>query len=270
MFSKRFFIAFLTALLFTYPACAAEEVNLDAAPPTAETSHDAAASPESAASPDAAHTVSTDQPQTSAYAASGDARSADAATVRPPLPEMYSRAIELASDKEALAARVSALFAEGRKRDAARMIGAELGRERSGSLAFLGSYCAAVLPKTGTIDEQAEFLAQLLYGYGKAGVLLVTLDGISRARVYDRKTGEQWKKVPAGGVPTDEKTERVFGARGYIAVPFTVGEIFKVDLTGKDGGFTKVCKVMPGGVNAKGWQGGKWDRELTIRGDKLF
>ena len=265
MFSKRFFIAFLTALLFACPALAAEEVNLDAAPPTAEISQDAAASPESAVSPDAAHTVSTDQPQPSA-----DARSADAATVQQLLPEMYSRAIDLASDKEALTARVSALFAEGKKRDAARMIGAELGRERSGSLAFLGSYCAAVLPKTGTIDEQAEFLAQLLYGYGKAGVLLVTLDGISGARVYDRKTGDQWKKVPAGGVPTDEKTERVFGARGYIAVPFTVGEIFKVDLTGKEGGFTKVCKVMHGGVNSKGWQGGKWDRELTIRGDKLF
>ena len=97
---------------------------------------------------------------------------------------------------------------------------------------------------------------------------MVSEEGIKKLRASGRRRGEFWKFVEDGKVPS-EKLERIYKADDVVYIPFSYGEIFLLDLVGSEQGEAVVWKILPGGVNRKAWPAGPWEREITIRGDKV-
>ena len=161
------------------------------------------------------------------------------------------------------------LLAAGREKEAAIKIGGIMGAERKKSMAYLGFYCRKALPHVdGGMDERARFLSWFLRGYGKSGVVILSEEGIEMIRATGRKRGEFWRFVEEGNVPSD-KLDRIYGSSDAIYIPFADREIFILDIIGSDKGEAALWKVFPGGVNKKTWSSGTWEREVTVRGDRL-
>ena len=55
-----------------------------------------------------------------------------------------------------------------------------------------------------------------------------------------------------------------------VFVPLENGEVLKVDLYGSGTAKVRMWKMLQGGMNSKVWEAGIWEREVTVRGDKLF
>ena len=225
-----------------------------------------AAENENAASGDAAPSF-----QTSVTAVSSDMEEADADFV---LPKIYEVSISLiypgeGDKKDQLTASIKNLLIQNGEKEAARTLGEMLGLQRKNSKAYLGFYCRKALPTlSGDLNDRAEFLRWFLTGYGKSGVVMVSEEGIKKLSASGRRRGEFWKFVEDGKVPS-EKLERIYKADGVVYIPFSPGEIFLLDIVGSEQGEAVVWKILPGGVNRKAWPAGPWEREITIRGDRV-
>ncbi len=174
------------------------------------------------------------------------------------------------SAKDALRSSLNSLLKEGKEAEAATMIGEEMGSMRTRSMAYIGFYCRRALPYAcGDLDERARFLKSFLKGYGKYGVLIISDDSIEEIRATGRKRGKFWETVEDGNVPSN-KFERIYPASDAVYIPFSAGEVFIVDIVGSENGEAVFWKVLPDGINKKVWGPGKWEREVTVRGDKLY
>lgn len=190
------------------------------------------------------------------------------------LPKIYEVSISLiypgeGDKKDQLTASIKNLLVENGEKEAARTLGEMLGLQRKNSKAYLGFYCRKALPSlSGDLNDRAEFLRWFLTGYGKSGVVMVSEEGIKKLSASGRRRGEFWKFVEDGKVPS-EKLERIYKADDVVYIPFSYGEIFLLDLVGSEQGEAVVWKILPGGVNRKAWPAGPWEREITIRGDRI-
>ena len=189
------------------------------------------------------------------------------------LPPVYKRSLKmLAQDgckTDDLESSIIGLLSENRDSDAAKALGEAFGQIKKSSCRYVGYFCVEALHYLGRdLDSQARFLSFFLSGYGKCGVLMFTQEGIASFNASGRRRGAIWKLARGPGSSKEEG--RIFKGRYAIFIPFSAGEIFKVDLYGKPGGTVKVWKILPGGVNEKSWPGGQWEREITVRGDKLY
>lgn len=196
-------------------------------------------------------------------------QAAEAVTV---LPEVYAESLKyVKNDASKLKKELEALLSEGKEKEAARKLGSVFGREHGGEVSYLGFYSIKFLPFVDkSLDVQAKFMAQFLRGYGDAGVLLFSTGALSGFSVYGKDGSGPWENASLEAAVGGQKTGRVFKRNGIVAIPFSSGEIFRLDLLGREGGETKMCKILPGGANVKSWTGGKWERDVTVRGDKLF
>lgn len=226
-----------------------------------------AAENENAASGDAVPSF-----ETSVTAVSSDMEKETDADVM--LPEIYEVSISLiypgeGDKKDQLTASIKNLLIQNGEKEAARTLGEILGLQRKNSKAYLGFYCRKALPTlSGDLNDRAEFLRWFLTGYGKSGVVMVSEEGIKKLRASGRRRGEFWKFVEDGKVPS-EKLERIYKADDVVYIPFSYGEIFLLDLVGSEQGEAVVWKILPAGVNRKAWPAGPWEREITIRGDRI-
>ena len=261
MFSKKFAAAvIITALAFT-PAWAAGEV---AGAASQDVSNEAAADI-------AAHETVPAQPAPPAE------RSKDQ-TVQPQekpafeMPEVYREALSFVKQNRAeLQGELEKLLSEGKGKEAARKLGAAFSREHGGSAAYLAFFSLKFLPRVDkSLDEQAKFMAQFLRGYGDSGVLLFSTGALSGFNVYSKDGSGPWENGSTEAAMSGQKTGRVFKKNGIVVIPFAKGEIFRVNLVGRESGEMKMCKIMPGGANIKSWTGGKWEREVSVSGDKVF
>ncbi len=191
------------------------------------------------------------------------------------MPQIYSVSINMInssddSKKEDLLASIKTLLIGGREKEAAGRLGEFLGLERSNSKEYLGFYCKSALSSVeGDLNDRAEFLSWFLVGYRKNGVVMVSQEGIEKINASGKKRGEFWRNVGEGKVPS-HKLERVYTANDVTYIPFSSGEIFILDIVGSAQGEATVWKILPGGMNKKTWISGKWEREITVRGDKLY
>lgn len=189
-------------------------------------------------------------------------------------PEIYEVSINLIYPgegylKNELMASIKKLLIESREKDAAKKLGEIIGRERKNSKAYLGFYCRKALPSVaGDLNERAQFLSWFLSGYGKSGVVMVSREGIEKLSASGKRRGELWKFVEEVKVQS-EKLERIYQADDAVYIPFSSGEIFILDIVGSDQGEASVWKILPGGINRKAWAAGHWEREITIRGDRV-
>ncbi|NLD06197.1 MAG: hypothetical protein GX672_09990 [Synergistaceae bacterium] len=190
------------------------------------------------------------------------------------LPDIYEISINMiypgeGDKKNELSISIKKLLIEGRGKDAAQKIGEVLGRQRKNSKAYLGFYCKKALPSiAGGLNERAQFLSWFLVGYGKSGLVMVSKEGIEKLSASGRRRGEFWKLVEEGKIPS-EKLERIYETDDAVYIPFSSGEIFILDIVGSDQGEAAVWKILPEGINRKTWSAGPWEREITIRGDRV-
>ena len=162
------------------------------------------------------------------------------------------------------------LLAVGSEKEAAKMIGAAMAGERKKSMAYIGYYCRRALPYVnGGLGERAGFLSWFLSGYGKFGVVILSKEGIDKVMATGRRRGEFWRFVEDGKVPSN-KLDRIYPSSDAFYIPFAAGEVFILDIIGSDSGEASLWKVLPGGINKKTWSAGTWEREITVRGDKLY
>lgn len=193
--------------------------------------------------------------------------------VRPAeLPAVYGVSLALISSPErraAVQAESEQYFASGRRDKAASVIGRALGAENDFSLFYLGNFCLTALPAAGVAEAQAEYLAGFMRGYSKTGILMFTTEAVKTFSAYPMQRGAPWRAVPAGAAAA-AADERLYIGRGAVFVPFAYGSKFKLDITAKEGEAVKMWKILPNGVNAKSWPGGKWEKEITVRGDVKY
>jgi len=189
-------------------------------------------------------------------------------------PEIYEVSINLiypgeGDKKDQLTASIKNLLIESREKDAAQKLGEILGLQRKNSKAYLGFYCRKALSSVeGDLNERAQFLSRFLAGYGKSGVVMISREGIEKLSASGKRRGELWKFVEDGKVPS-KKLERIYETDDAVYIPFTSGEIFILDIVGSDQGEATVWKILPGGINRKAWAASYWEREITIRGDRV-
>ncbi|MCF0248490.1 MAG: hypothetical protein HUJ86_07775 [Synergistes sp.] len=185
------------------------------------------------------------------------------------LPNIYETALSLVKSQEqrnAVREEAVGYFNDGRRDKAASVIGRALGAENNYSLNYLGKFCLNVLPSAGTAEAQIEFLSGLMRGYSKCGVLVFTSDSLSRYTAFALSRGKPWGVVPANAASASAD-ERLYVGKGLVFIPFTTGTKFRLDIVAKEGSGVTLWKILPEGVNTKSWPGGKWEREITVRGD---
>lgn len=184
------------------------------------------------------------------------------------MPKIYEISLGLITDQNKRAetrARSEEFYAAGRRDKAASVIGRALGEEHEFSLYYLGSFCLNKLPAAGGTDAQAEFLTGFMRGYSRCGVLMFTTDAVKSFSAYPPSRNPVWKSVPAGasGASADE---RIYKGSGVVFIPFPYGTKFMVDIVAKPGADVKMWKMLPGTVVVRNWQGGVWEKEVTVIG----
>ena len=283
--SVRFFkILFLTIAVtapFSLRASAASTASLDAMiheqmsgeTQGAPLSHDAAQGDGAHNSSEAAKGAEEARPQAHEEGAASPAEqpAASAALEEPApaeLPEVYEISLGLIADADRRGKTRSLseeFYASGRRDKAASVIGRALGEENDFSLHYLGSFCLKTLPAAGDREAQAEFLTGLMRGYSRCGVLMFTTDAVKAFAVYPPSRGSAWKAGPDGAARAAEG-ERVYKGDAVVFIPFPYGTRFTVDLTAKNGANVKMWKILPGSSVVRNWQGGVWEKEITVVG----
>jgi len=191
------------------------------------------------------------------------------------IPKIYNVSMNMLNisdnnKKEELLASIKTLLIGGREKEATVKLGEFFGRERKNSKDYLGIYCRNALPLVeGDLNDRARFLSWFLIGYSKNGVVMVSEEGIENISASGKRRGEFWKIVEEGKVPSN-KLDRIYKASDVTYIPFSAGEIFILDIIGSNQGEAAVWKILPGGINKKTWGAGEWEREITVRGDKLY
>ena len=184
------------------------------------------------------------------------------------MPKIYDVSLALIADENKRAetrARSEEFYASGRRDKAASVIGRALAEEHDFSLHYLGSFCLKTLPAAGGADAQAEFLTGLMRGYSKCGVLMFTTDAVKSFTAFPPARSPLWKTVPAdaSGAAADE---RIYKGSGVVFIPFSYGTKFIVDIMAQPGADVKMWKMLPGSVVVRNWQGGVWEKEITVIG----
>ena len=207
------------------------------------------------------------------------AESADQAPVSPDyrsaLPAMYKTALDTLKNTDAgkiatLEKNLHDLIASGKDSAAAAAAGAAVGAEQKASVQYLGTFCSSVLPSSGEdFDSRLKFLTGFVKGYGKGGLLVFKKEGLTKFRVYGKRRGTPYKSVQQESSAAD-KLERIYSYGMEVYVPMHKGELLKVDLIASGTSDVKMWKALSGGMNSKVWKSGKWEREVTVRGDKVF
>lgn len=207
------------------------------------------------------------------------AESADSAPIsidhRAALPEMYKTALDTLKTTDtakiaALEKNLNDLIALGKHTAAAAAIGTAVGAEQKSSASYLGTFCTSVLPMSGeSFDARLNFLTGFVKGYGKGGIVIFTKDGLSKFRVYGKRRGAPYKSAQQESA-ADDKRSRIYSYGMEVYIPMHKGELMKIDLTASGTSEVKMWKLLNGSVNSKVWRAGKWEREVTVRGDKVF
>jgi hypothetical protein len=187
------------------------------------------------------------------------------------LPEVYEHLFTMygKADEQTLITlreRIAKLLAEGKDSAAAAAAGAESAAE-SNSLdpyVYIGMVCSKFINGMDTVEQQAKFLSGFISGFRKGGVAVVPYEGIAKFSVYGNDGKTRWTAADSTGPAGDR--QRIFRGKHAYFVPFNIGETFKINIYGKDGTTAKLWKVMPDGAKFKSWQGGKWEREITVNG----
>ena len=191
------------------------------------------------------------------------------------IPKIYDVSINMLNigdtkKKEELLGSIETLLIGGREKEAATKLGEFFGRERKSSKEYLGLYCRNALPSVeGDLNDRARFLSWFLVGYRKNGVLMVSHEGIEKISASGKRRGEFWRNVEDIKIPPN-KLDRIYKASDATYIPFSAGEIFILDIVGSHQGKATVWKILPGDMNKKTWLSGEWEREITVRGDKLY
>ncbi len=184
------------------------------------------------------------------------------------MPKIYDISLALISDQNKQGetrARSEEFYAAGRRDKAASVIGRALAEEHDFSLHYLGSFCLKTLPAAGGTEAQAEFLTGFMRGYSKCGVLMFTTDAVKSFTAYPPSRSPVWKTVPAGASAASSD-ERIYKGSGVVFIPFAYGTKFMVDIVAKPGADVKMWKMLPGSVVVRNWQGGVWEKEVTVIG----
>lgn len=184
------------------------------------------------------------------------------------MPKIYDISLALISDQNKQGetrARSEEFYAAGRRDKAASVIGRALAEEHDFSLHYLGTFCLKTLPAAGGTEAQAEFLTGFMRGYSKCGVLMFTTDAVKSFTAYPPSRSPVWKTVPAGASAASSD-ERIYKGSGVVFIPFAYGTKFMVDIMAKPGADVKMWKMLPGSVVVRNWQGGVWEKEVTVIG----
>lgn len=187
------------------------------------------------------------------------------------LPLVYGLSLALVpeSARAAVTAEAEGYVAAGRPDKAASVIGRALGTANSFSTFYLGNFCLTALPKAGDPAAQADFMTGFMRGYNKCGLLMVTTEAVKTFSAYAADRGDPWSFVPAQAASA-APGERLFRGKRVVFIPFAFGAKFKIDIVSHNGGAVTVWKILPTGVNSKSWQGGNWEKEISVRGDVSF
>ena len=172
---------------------------------------------------------------------------------------------------EELKAASGKLIEEGQTERAIVQMGAAAGAAAGNTPSgWLGNYCRTVLQSAGNLDSQVKFLGSFVKGYAKVGVTVISREAVEKFTAYgSRRRGHPLRVVPEEKAPAG-KLERLYVSANAIFIPIAKTDILKIDLYGKEGGNAKIWKILPAGTNSKSWPGAKWEREVTVRGDRLY
>ncbi len=135
------------------------------------------------------------------------------------------------------------------------------------SLELLGRYVRFFLDEAKLTSEVAAFLKSIVTGFGNAGVVVYTRDGL-RSSYAVGSLGIPFRETTSD---TAGKTQpvRVFSARHGVCIPFSRGERFLVELKGNGQAPVSLWKILPDGAQRKDYPAGVWEREVTIYGDRI-
>ena len=107
------------------------------------------------------------------------------------------------------------------------------------------NFCDKCLGNYDTIEKQAKALAAFVRGYKVYGAVLLSFSGCESAPVTK---------------------EKIYKGTHAWAIPFPTGKDFKLNILGKPGGTARLWKFIPEKAAYKEWQGGNWEREITVLG----
>ena len=192
----------------------------------------------------------------------------------PLLGEIYkSSVLELEGTKEeqnSAAKKIYLLLKEGKDKEAAKTIGTLLGVKKKNSLLYMGRYCQNFLPLAGdSTDLQIKYLEGFVAGYAKTGVVVLSKEGVASFSVYGKKRGTKWKEADSK-TSQDNSGGVFYTAKNSVFIPFRAGHVLKIDIISAKSGTVNMWKILNDGINSKAWECGQWEREVTVRGDKLF
>ena len=172
---------------------------------------------------------------------------------------------------EELKAASGKLIEEGQTERAIVQMGAAAGAAAGNTPSgWLGNYCRTVLQSAGNLDSQVKFLGSFVKGYAKVAVTVISRGAVEKFTAYGSlRRGHPLRVVPEEKAPAG-KLERLYISANAIFIPIAKTDILKIDLYGKEGGNAKIWKILPAGTNSKSWPGAKWEREVTVSGDRLY
>lgn len=205
---------------------------------------------------------------------SSDAVSESRTANREAMPNVFKAVLNTlaknnAAKRSELWSKTADMLSSGDARGAAELLGAETASEFGASMAKLGRLCSKVIFRSEVTKEQTEFLRSFLKGYGKFGVFVISDSGVEKFTASGKTLGDMWTSVDSEA-STVAGSARIYKGKNASFIPFSEGEIFKVDMLGKKNGTASVWKILPAGINNKTWEGGHWERELTVRGDIIY
>jgi hypothetical protein len=192
----------------------------------------------------------------------------------PELPAPFKVSIEVLksiseSKAEEVRYAVLPMLQSGRRNGAAEVVGAAFSELKKGSYHFIGRLALKLSAAGLSREEISGFMIGFVAGYKSGGILFISREGVESFDVYGLKRGEKWSPASKDGANSSD-FDRVFELPCCWAVVFPTDEIFKVDLFGAEGGEAAMNKITPKGYNRKSWDGGAWEREITVRGDRIY
>jgi hypothetical protein len=136
-------------------------------------------------------------------------------------------------------------LASGDSSGAARALGAQLRKSFGSShITSLGIFASALAASGRGEAEIINFLKAVMNGFGDAGVLLFTRNGV-----------EKWSL--SSGATAHENSR-------YVAVPFSSRQNITVTLVGSSLEDVSLWKIISDGTNAKKYEKGNWIKEITV------
>ena len=168
----------------------------------------------------------------------------------PELPQPYDEICrQLSNGKDDLLAalrRETAPYAERTELEVLERIGAAASGMYSGDpLLGAAKFCRTCLDGCETVEAQAKAVSAFIRGYKSCGVAIISFAGCDKEPVT--------------------KADISTGKFAWF-VPFKKGGSVQINIFGKTGETVKFWKILDGKSAFKEWQGGFWEREITING----